>query len=596
MKAMNSIRVKWVVLYLALVFIVMIISGTFMLIRTNIQETEKVHTQLASFALQIKEQVIEVMPPDSFQEAFSPGAALIGSSLRAGADGIQGNILNSVGQTIASTVTNDPRQITYNDVSIVSAFSGERAFSRGRAVDITGQFIEFINYAEPVFGEDGEVLYVIFTRLDAEPIRETLLDLGRTLLFTIAIALALTGILGYLFATTLTGPIILLAKKAKEFAINKLDEPLLVNSTDEIGQLTENFNNMAKELSEGIADLESAKNKTETLLHNMTDGVLAYNRLGNLIHANSVCGELLELEDIENIAFSDMMEKLNAGITNVKKIKSDYSERSTIAIGDRFVSANFTPYVSQQNKVDGIVIILQDITQHKKLDDMRKEFVANVSHEIRTPITSIKSYAETLLDGVMFDHKTAKEFLEVIESEADRMTLLVKDLLDLSQFDNNQLQLNIEETDLVRLIAQCIKQSYVLASKKSQKFVFDDSVGGYIVMVDPARINQVITNLINNAIKYGSDGCTIKIEAVDTPKNYLVSITDQGPGISREDLPHIFERFYRVDKARSRSMGGTGLGLAISKEIMEAHNGRIFAASTLGEGTTMTLQFQKSSD
>ena len=166
-------------------------------------------------------------------------------------------------------------------------------------------------------------------------------------------------------------------------------------------------------------------------------------------------------------------------------------------------------------------------------------------------------------------------------------------MLDLSQFDNNQLQLNAEETDLVRLIAQCIKQSYVLASKKSQKIVFDDSVGGYIVMADPARINQVITNLINNSIKYGSDGCTIKIETADTPKNYLVSITDQGPGISKEDLPHIFERFYRVDKARSRSMGGTGLGLAISKEIMEAHNGRIFATSTLGEGTTMTLQFQK---
>ncbi|MCL2874128.1 MAG: cell wall metabolism sensor histidine kinase WalK [Defluviitaleaceae bacterium] len=591
---MNSIRIKWVVLFLALVFIVMIISGTFMLIRTNIQETEMAHIQLTSFALQIQEQVIEVMSPDNFQEAFATDAALRGGALRGRSNEIQGNIINSAGQTIASTVANDPRQLVYKDTSIVSAFAGERAFSRGKAIDVTGQFIEFINYAKPVFYENSEdVLFVIFTRIDAEPIRETLLDLGRTLLFTVFIALALTGILGYLFATTITSPIILLAKKAKEFALNKIDQPLVVNSTDEIGQLTDNFNNMSKELSKNIADLESAKNKTETLLHNMTDGVLAYNRLGELIHANNVCGELLKLDNIENIPFSEMMKNINAEITNVEEIEADYFETSPVAIGDRFVSAKLTPYVNQQNRVDGIVILLRDITQHKKLDDMRKEFVANVSHEIRTPITSIKSYAETLLDGVMFDHKTSKEFLEVIDSEADRMTLLVKDLLDLSQFDNNQLQLNPEETDLSSLVALCIKQSYVLASKKSQKFVFDDVPKGYIVNVDPARINQVMTNLINNAIKYGSDGCTIKIETAETSKYYLVSITDQGPGISKDDLPHIFDRFYRVDKARARAMGGTGLGLAISKEIMEAHDGKIFAESTLGVGTTMTLQFPK---
>jgi len=593
---MNSIRIKWVIWLLALVFIVMIVSGTFMLIRTNLQETEMAHMQLLSFAIQIQEQVIEVMNEADFQDAFATDAALRGGALRGRAGEIQGNILNSTGQTIASTVANDPQQLIYRDTSIISAFAGERAFSRGKDIDITGQFIEFINFAKPVFDENNEeVQFVIFTRIDAEPIRETLFDLGRTLLFTVLIALALAGGLGFLIATTFTSPIILLAKRAKEFADNKIDQPVVVNSTDEIGQLTGNFNNMSKELSATIADLESVNNKTETLLFNMTDGVLAYNRQGELIHANSVCGELLKLENIEDIPFSDMMARLNADITNVEEIDTDYFEISPVAIdiGDKFVSAKLSPYVNRENQVDGIVILLRDITEHKKLDDMRKEFVANVSHEIRTPITSIKSYAETLLDGVMEDPKTAKEFLEVIESEADRMTLLVKDLLDLSRFDNNQLQLQLEETDITSLVAQCIKQSYVLASKKSQKFVFDDKQKRYMVNVDPARINQVITNLINNAIKYGSDGCAITIETSEAARHYFVSITDKGPGISKDDLPHIFDRFYRVDKARSRAMGGTGLGLAISKEIMEAHGGKIFAESQLGVGTTMTLQFPK---
>ncbi len=586
---MKSIKLKWVAIYLALVFIIMIISGTFMITRTNLQETKKAETKLEAFSLHIKEQIIQVYPPEEFQEELSNGITFKNAT-----DGIQGNILNRRGLTIASNVK--LLKLKYSDTAIISAFAGQKAFSRGKDIDTTGQFIELINYAEPVFDEEGQVKYVIFTRYDAEPILKSTLDLGITLMFTVIIALVCTGILGFLFASNLTGPIIVLTKKAKEMAIGMLDEEIPVNSSDEIGQLTESFNNMAKELNETIMNMESEKNKMETLLHNMTDGVLAYDRNGALIHANSFCQELLELENIniEQIPFPEMMKHLGVQAFELSTVNASNIKNTTLSIKDKFITASFTPYLNKFGNIDGIVIVLQDITQHRKLDDMRKEFVANVSHEIRTPITTIKTYSETLIDGVIDDRDMAIEFLNVIESEADRMTLLVKDLLDLSQFDNKQLKLNLTKTDLIKLINQCIKQNVVLANKKNQVILFDNKPQNFIISADSSRINQVITNIISNAIKYSNDGSTIKITAAEQQDYYVVSIKDSGIGIPKQDLPHIFERFYRVDKARSRAMGGTGLGLAIAKEIIEAHKGKITATSEFGVGTTMTLYFQKS--
>ncbi len=589
---MNSIKLKWVILYLTLVFIIMIISGTFMLTRVNMQETKDAEDKLVEFALKINEQVIQAYSPDKFQEAFNNNV----ETLKGGTDRIQGSILNSRGQTIASNVTEDIKLLQYNDTAIISALSGERKFSRGRDVDITGQFIQLINYAEPVLDDDGNIKYVIFTRFNAEPILKNLIELAITLALTVIIALILTGILGFLYATTLTGPIIVLTKKAKELARGKLKEEIPVNSTDEIGQLTQSFNYMSKELSETMATFESEKNKMEILLHNMTDGVLAYDRTGSLIHANFLCRELLKIDEVDKVPFADMMKRLGTDISDLKSISDEGLKNTIIYTSERFVSVSFTPYYNKYGMADGIVIVLQDITQHKKLDDMRKEFVANVSHEIRTPITTIKSYAETLLDGALENESLAKDFLTVIESEADRMTLLVKDLLDLSQLDNKQLKLELTEFDLIKLIHQCIRQNSVLAEKKNQTIKFDDKNAEYMIKADPARINQVITNIISNAVKYSGNGTTIFINAEEADGFYVVKIKDSGIGIPKEDLPNIFERFYRVDKARSRAMGGTGLGLAIAKEIIEAHNGKIFAESKFGVGTTMTLKLRKIGD
>jgi signal transduction histidine kinase len=237
--------------------------------------------------------------------------------------------------------------------------------------------------------------------------------------------------------------------------------------------------------------------------------------------------------------------------------------------------------------------IARHLEQQEKLDNMRKEFVANVSHELRTPLTSVRTYTETLIDGALEDMETARNFLEIIDEEARRMSTLVTDLLELSRLDNKQATMELDIVDLLGLIRITIRQCQVLAEQKNQKIELSGTRDACFILANAPRINQVISNILSNSIKYSPEGSTVHVQVESDDERHSVSIRDEGMGVPPEDLAHIFDRFYRVDKARSRAMGGTGLGLAIAKEIMEAHGGSIHAASTPGEGTTMTLRFKR---
>jgi len=578
-KQMRSIKLKVVISYLALVFLVMLLSGSFMLMRTYAQQSQSAEDDLSRYADRLGDQVVAHNEEQDFQDAIVQSYAA--------SFGLEGNILNASGKTIASTVD---QAAVYADSSILSAMNGTAKMNQS-----TLDGARWFNYARPVRGDDGHVKYIIFTRMDAQPMYTALFDQSVTLVFTVLIALVLIALLGAAFAGTLTGPIIKLTKRSKEMAEGRLSEELPVYGRDEIGQLTESFNHMARELAKSMATINSEKNKLEIIQHNMTDGVLAYDSDAALLHANIAALDLLGINDISKVPFAEMMSLLSSPVTDFNGLsKGADLPDTTFEAGGKFVSASFTPYFGNFGAAEGIVIVLQDITRHKKLDDMRKEFVANVSHEIRTPITTIKSYAETLLEGALDNRETAENFLRVIDSEADRMTLLVTDLLELSRFDSKQMEMQMQRTDLDLIIRNSIKQNEVLANKKSQRIIYaDGSEGRFFIMADPARINQVLNNIISNAIKYSGEDGEITVRLEEAPKNYRVYIKDDGMGIPKEDIGRIFERFYRVDKARSRAMGGTGLGLAIAKEIMDAHGGRITAASEVGKGTTMILRFSK---
>ena len=374
------------------------------------------------------------------------------------------------------------------------------------------------------------------------------------------------------------------AKKAIFSAdINNLDT---VASGDE---LTESFNEIVDELKQNLKDVNSEKKQKETILKHMTDGVITFNMEGNVTYINPAAKRMLGIkEDDTNFKsifgkFSDInMEKiiyLDSWTSSEKKIETEQGTMSLF----------FIPYRDDLDMPAGVMVVIQDITEHVKLDNMRKEFVADVSHELKTPITSIKGYSETLLDGDC-DKETEKHFLHVIDDNADRMEKLVQDLLTLSKYDNNKVTSKPTEFDLGELAKLCKEKFDIEIKRKNQDvncFVTADVPNVY---ADRDGIERVILNILSNSIKYTPDGGKIDIYVGYVHNDAYVKIKDTGIGIPKNDLERIFERFYRVDKARSRQLGGTGLGLSIAKEIIEKNNGSINIKSKINEGTEVVIQ------
>ena len=581
---MKSIKSKLILICVAVIFIVMSICGTVMLLTVRSNEYRKARDQLHLFSKNIQDQIIDLYDgPAQFNEAFDQGI------IQAPQYDTQGGIMDDLGNFIAP---NEFRKLKINDSAVVAALAGSEGFSTGkRWPDLNGTMQEWIIYTTPVY-KDGE-LYVVFARMNAQTINRNLIQLAIFIIITIAIALVLTGVIWFVFADTLTRPIVALTKQAKDLAEGNLESAISVHSNDEIGQLTESFNHMARELNKMLMNISSETNKRGAILQNMTDGVLAYDASGALIHANTASGELLQFEDIKTTAMDEVLKRLDFETEDVYQLPPDTIKESTLLLNDRYISACVTPYMNILSEVDGFVVVLQDVTKMTKLDLMRKEFVANVSHELRTPLTSVKTYTETLLNGAIDDRSTMLDFLKVIDNETQRMALLVTDLLELSRLDDKTKTVEREVIDLTGLLNVTVRQCVVLAEQKNQKIIFNPPGKPFFIEANASRVIQVISNIITNSIKYSPDDTTITVSLEETEKHYRIFIRDQGIGIPKNDIPHIFERFYRVDKARSRAMGGTGLGLAIAKEIMEEHNGKIYVSSNLGAGTTMTLRFPR---
>ena len=582
---MVSIRIKMVSICAAVVLIVMSISGSFMLLNVRNTEIANAIDQLTLRAVAVNEQIVQTLEPGQWIDEFNlrqPGG---------GVD-IQEVVLSSTGSPIAPF---ELRAFEFNDQAVIAAIAGQSGYSIGtRGPDLNGIEQEWIAYAMPV--ERDGTLYIVYTRMSARPINDSLAQLTEYIVIMVLLALVITVFLWFLFANTLSRPIVVLTRHAKEMAQGHLDKEMTVYSRDEIGQLTESFNHMAKELSVMVSTLALEKNKHEAVLQNMTDGVLAYDAEGKITHANNAAVVLLQFDDLDNIEqqpLKEMLPLLGFVPEEVSALEPEQVLESTLATDERYIAATCSPYTNQQGTVDGFVIVLQDITKHARLDNMRREFVANVSHELRTPLSSIRSYAETLLNGALEEKETAGQFLRVIDTEAKRMSLLVTDLLELSRLDDDNPTLDREVVDLKGIAKMAVKHCMVSAQEKDISIIYKEPDKPYFIEASPSRMTQVLTNILSNAVKYSPVNTNVELVMEETDRYYRVLIQDHGMGIAKEHLSRIFERFYRVDKARSRAMGGTGLGLAIAKEIMEAHGGRITATSEPGRGTVMVLRFNK---
>ncbi|TCK93170.1 two-component system sensor histidine kinase VicK [Natranaerovirga hydrolytica] len=584
---MKSIRWRLVSFYVVLVILVMIVSGTLIVTMLRNDSYSNLENELKETVRNIKVDIDLYATDEAIEESLTQNIEGLSSIAR----DKKIFLLDSEGYELYPYEDSD-RSNPYNNHVVTASTNGIFVQEVGRVyTEERGQIIEYREYAEPVIVGGDEVAFIIYAKMSTALVEENLNDTIFIIVISILIALLLATVLGTVLSNSLTKPVSVLTSKAREMANGKLDNEIEVKSDDEIGELTQNFNIMARELNKTLSEMMGEKNKLETVFSHMTDGILVFDKKGMLTHINPASKVLFEGEISNNfneifVAFMDA--EYNEMLTKVQKNTFEH----VIQVKDKYLNICFAPYQLEKPDNIGIICVVQDVTQHKKLEEMQKEFVANVSHELRTPLTTIKSYTETLLEGMVDDEETTTNFLEVINNESDRMTNLVKDLLELSKLDNRQTQFKMQLMNLSYVLEESVSKYQIHAHKKNQDMILHPADKKYKVMGDPNRIEQVIKNIISNAVKYTKENGHIHINIYDEKDEVIISIKDTGVGIPQEDLNRIFERFYRVDKARSREMGGTGLGLAIAKEIMEYHNGKIRVESDAKEGTCFYLHFK----
>ena len=410
-------------------------------------------------------------------------------------------------------------------------------------------------------------------------------------IITIAVFLLITILVAFFVRKAVVSPIQGLIKSAEKIANGEQVEiERAENELNQEDKLVNAFNLMTKELKQNLNEVERQKKQIETILLHLTDGIIAVNIDGNIIYNNPAAIDLLKL-DKEDSSFNKIFKKLKLDV-NLEKIiylENWTSSEQRLNVGEKYVNLIFAPFQDENNKPAGVIIVIQDITEHVRLDNMRKEFVADVSHELKTPITSIMGYADTLLESE-YDKEMQTKFLGVISSEARRMAKLVTDLLILSRYDNKKVIKEESEFDLGELTKKCQEKLRFEIEKKHHNVECFVTADVPPVVADKYGIERVILNILSNAIKYTKENGTIKIYVGFVYNDAYIKIIDNGIGIPEEDLERIFERFYRVDKARSRELGGTGLGLSIAKEILNQNNGNIDIKSQVGKGTEVVIR------
>ncbi|WP_248929298.1 cell wall metabolism sensor histidine kinase WalK [Paenibacillus hamazuiensis] len=464
-------------------------------------------------------------------------------------------------------------------------------------MDVDG--IRKVVIAHPI-GSGAKIVGAVYIVASMEDIYTTMNSINQILISGTLIALALTALLGIILSSTITNPIKEITRQATAVAEGNFAQQVRIQGQDEIGQLAQTFNFMTARLREALSLNEEEKEKLASILTNMNDGLLAADDQGRVIVINRRAKQMLQvnedttlgrpLHEVIGLSRSELL-KLGSGEGNTAMVEVYNPEEEE----QLSVRLTFTTIHSREKGAAGTIVVLQDVTEQEKLEQSRREFVANVSHELRTPLTTIKSYLEALEDGAIEEPQLAHKFVGVTRNETERMIRLVGDLLQLSRLDSKQATISKEATDVAEMLEEVIDRFSVQLQQRGIEVRMDVAPNVREAMLDRDRIDQVLDNLVSNAVKYTAEnGCIWIRAAVNDGKWLEITVQDNGIGIPKKDLSRIFERFYRVDKARSRSMGGTGLGLSIAREIVRAHGGTITLDSEQNQGTkvTFTLPYQ----
>ena len=588
----HSIKSRFILIYVVLVLISMFIASTFIIdrlenvqIETATTSMEKTMDTLATTTSAFFKDNNYKTLPQLDQTLKDWGISSEESAYIISSDEVPQIIAST--KNISSEDQKDAYSFKYIEPKLVmDAVKGK---SREKIVDYKNEKAVEKHIARPILSADGKILAIIYMTRNLNSIYSVIEDSKVIITYATIISLITTSILGYFIANSITGPIRNLTKKAKAMAKGNFNQSVEVKSNDEIGELGLMFNFLTKELRETIEKMDLEKSKLNTIFNYMAEGVIAIDRNNKLIHANSIAKKIL------NISEKDFNREINLKSINLYNI--DYKKVETLKgeeltkISDTFYKIKYAPYKSDAFINSGLIIVLQDVNKEHMLDIMRKEFVANVSHELKTPITTIRSYTETLLDSDL-DKFSQKKFLKVIDRENSRMSRIVTDLLSLSNIDYNRDNLNFVRFDTYEFIDEAIESQSLLITQKKHKIELDIDMDIKDIYADKNGADQILTNIISNACKYTPDFGKISISAKNLDDFVEIKVSDNGIGIPKEDLPRITERFYRVEKGRSRAMGGTGLGLSIANEMIKSLGGSLKVESIFGEGTSITLLFK----
>lgn len=590
MRFFQSVQFKLVIMYLLLIIVAMQVIGAYFVrelegqLEKNFQDS--ITNSITLLDYNAREEIIK--NSDNSVKLQNDIRELLVDYSRASSNLIEVRIVDDKGKILGTS--------NLNNQGIVGQKSNDPLVKRTLSLGTTSEdkiYKDESNKNNRVWvnvssiKNKGQVIGAIYLVADIESVYKQVDDITNMFITGTLIAMIITAVLGILLSRTITKPIVEMKRQAYAMARGNYSRKVKVYGVDEIGELADSFNTLTKRVQEAQAMTEGERRKLSSVLAYMTDGVIATDRRGKVILINTPAEKMLRVKH-ESANGRSIIDVLDIGDTyqfeDLMEVDGSLTmDRSTL---DKpyVLRANFSVIQRETGFNNGVIAVLHDITDQEKVDQERRDFVSNVSHELRTPLTSMHSYLEALSDGAWEDKEIAPRFLEVTQNETERMIRLVNDLLKLSRMDGGREQLEKSFVNFTDFFNHIIDR-FEMMKKETIMFKRHIPREPVIIEIDEDKVMQVLDNIISNANKYSPDGGRISFYLKKFEDEIEVSIADEGLGVPDEDLANVFDRFFRVDKARSREMGGTGLGLAIAREVIEAHGGRIWAERNKNKGT-----------
>ncbi len=508
-------------------------------------------------------------------------------------DILEARVVNDKGIVIATSDVNQQNIVGKKNVYEYGSFN-EFTQRKEEVRDSKSGKRVYINI-QPIYTNTGETIGTLYVKSDIESKYQEVSDIISVFFTSSIIAMIAALLIAFFVSRTITQPIWEMQQQALRISHGDYSGKVRVYGRDELGKLGETFNELSEKIEETQATMEAERNRLDSVLSHMTDGVIGTDRRGKITLINETALLLLGTSN-EHALGKSILEVLNIEKTlSIRELLEKKDELvldiSTHKDNSLIVKAEFSLIRRESGFITGLVCVLHDVTEQEKIEQERRDFVSNVSHELRTPLTSMRSYLEALEEGAWKDPEVAPQFLKVTRDETERMIRMITDLLELSRFDNNVKLLQVELVNLNEMLNFVLDRFDMMIKNNGDKYQIKREITQRTIWVDldADKMIQVFDNILNNALKYSPQGGTITCRMIETHQQVIISISDEGLGIPKRDLSKIFDRFYRVDKARSRMMGGSGLGLAISKEVVKQHGGAIWAESIEGKGSTFYI-------